>query len=55
MPLKIRAAQIRTGDDFLRNSRSKSAAKSGSSVKIAAVDTVVVYFKATNIKTKYME
>lgn len=55
MPLKIKAAQIRTGDDFLRNSRSKSAAKSGSSVKIAAVDTVVVYFKATNIKTKYIE
>ena len=55
MPLKIKATQLRTGEDFLRNSRSKSAAKSGSSVKIAAVDTVVVYLKATNIKTKYME
>ena len=55
MPLKLKAAQIRAGDDYLRNSCSKSAAKSGTSVKIAAVDTVVVYFKATNIKTKYME
>ena len=45
MPLKLKAAQIRAGDDFLRNSRSKSAAKSGSSVKIAAVDTGVVILK----------
>ena len=54
-PLDIKANQINSGDYFLRNSLSIIAAKSGRSVKIAAVETVVVYFNATNIKTKYVE
>ena len=54
-PLTINANQINNGEYFLRNNRSKIAAKSGRSVKIAAIETVVVNFRAINIKTKYIE